>query len=105
MPASEVYRTFRFSPEAIMELTTTLQDDITSPTHRSHEVEPLFKVMATLNFLATGSFQHTSGVVAGMAQSSNSSPMCAPGYPCNPETHGQPNHQTHPGGPAGEGNA
>ena len=70
MPASEVYRNFRFTPEAIMELTRTLEDDITSPTHRSHALEPLVKVIATLHFLATGSFQRTSGVVAGMAQSS-----------------------------------
>ena len=67
MPASEVLRIFRFSPEAIVELTTTLQDDITSPTHCSHAVQPLVKVLATLNFLATGSFQHTSGAVAGMS--------------------------------------
>ena len=70
MAASEVFRIFRFSPEAIVELTTTLKDDITSPTQRSHAVEPLVKVMATLHFLATGSFQRTSGVVAGMSQSS-----------------------------------
>ena len=72
MTASEVYRTFRFSREAILEITTTLQDDITSPTHRSHAVQPLIKVLATLHFLATGSFQRTSGGVAGMAQSSMS---------------------------------
>ena len=38
MTASEVYRNFRFSREAIMELTTILQNDLTSPTQRSHAV-------------------------------------------------------------------
>ena len=72
MGESEVYRNYRFSREAILEITRTLQDDITSKTHRSHAVQPLVKVLATLHFLATGSFQRTSGGVAGMSQSTMS---------------------------------
>ena len=68
----EVYRIFRFSPEAILEIATTLHDDITSKTQRVHAVQPLVKVLATLHFLASGSFQRTSGVVAGMSQSTMS---------------------------------
>ena len=69
---AEVYRLFRFNTQAIQEITTILQDDLTSPTHRSHAVQPLIKVLATLHFLATGSFQRTSGGVAGMSQTSMS---------------------------------
>ena len=72
MSDNEVYRMFRFSPEVILELVTILQDDISSPTHRGQAVQPLVKVVATLHFLATGSFQRTGGVVAGMSQSSMS---------------------------------
>ena len=72
MSDNEVYRMFRFSPEVILELVTILQDDISSPTHRGQAVQPLVKVVATLHFLASGSFQRTGGVVAGMSQSSMS---------------------------------
>ena len=48
MGDSEVYHIFRFSPTAILELTTTLKDEITSQTHCSQAVEPLVKVLATL---------------------------------------------------------
>ena len=65
MGESEVYRIFRFSPDAILELATALHDDITSQTQRSHAVQPLVKVLATLHFFASGSFRRTSGVVAG----------------------------------------
>ena len=70
MGGSEVYRIFRFSPAAILELATALHDDITSKTQRSHAVEQLVKVLATLHFLA--SFQRTSGLVALMSQSTMS---------------------------------
>ena len=72
MGESEVYRIFRFSPDAILELTTALHDEITSQTERSHAVQPLVKVLAALQFLASGSFQRTSGVVSGMSQSTMS---------------------------------
>ena len=72
MGDSEVYRIFRFNTDAILELARTLQDDITSQTHLSLAVQPLVKVLATLHFLASGSFQRTSGVVAGMSQSTMS---------------------------------
>ena len=68
MGDAEVYRTYRFSREAILEITRFLQDDLTSPTLRTHAVQPLVKVLATLHFLATGSFQRTSALSAGMSQ-------------------------------------
>ena len=67
-----IRRCIAFSPEVILELATILHDDITSKTHRGHAVEPLVKVVATLHFLASGSFQRTGGIVAGMSQSSMS---------------------------------
>ena len=72
MSDMEVYRMFRFSPEVILELATILHDDITSKTHHGHAVEPLVKVVVTLHYLASGSFQRTGGIVAGMSQSSMS---------------------------------
>ena len=68
----EVYHIFIFSPDAILELATALHGEITSQTEHSHAVQPLVKVLATLHFLASGSFQRTSGVVSGMSQSTMS---------------------------------
>ena len=60
MPDYEVYGNFRFDREAILELTQILQEDLTTPTQRSHALPPLQKVMATLNFLATAPMWHYS---------------------------------------------
>ena len=68
----DVYHRYRFSPDAILEITRALKNDISSPTQRSHAVQPLVKVLATLHFLATGSFQRTSGDVVGISQTSMS---------------------------------
>ena len=72
MPDYEVYGNYRFDREAILEITQLLQEDLITPTRRSHALTPLQKVMATLHFLASGSFQRASGGLAGMVQSTMS---------------------------------
>lgn len=69
MSDEEVFRRYRFPPHIILELTAELQQQLRSRTQRCKAVPPLVKVLATLHFCATGSFQRTSGAISGLSQS------------------------------------
>uniref|UniRef100_A0A673CVJ1 Putative nuclease HARBI1 n=1 Tax=Sphaeramia orbicularis TaxID=375764 RepID=A0A673CVJ1_9TELE len=58
------------SYNAILELLDELGDNLGPVTRRSHAIPAMTKLLATLHFLASGSFQHTVTICAGISQSS-----------------------------------
>ena len=61
LPASEVKRRFRFSPETIMELVHIIGPSIEHPTARNHALQPVEMILILLRFLSCGTFQLVIG--------------------------------------------
>ena len=67
---NELRQRYRFGRQTIIFITRLLQDDISPATNRNHAVSVTQKVLITLRFLATGSFQQVTGdTVAGLDKS------------------------------------
>ncbi|XP_030055147.1 putative nuclease HARBI1 [Microcaecilia unicolor] len=69
MSDTEIVNMYRLNREAIFELYGKIRGEIDSCTARSHAVPRLVKLLCTLQFLATGSFQHVVGACCGVEQS------------------------------------
>ena len=70
MSGERIIGTYRFPRAVIMELLAELREDLESRTRRTKAIPPLTKLLASLHFLASGSFQTTVGAVAGISQPS-----------------------------------
>ena len=68
LPASEVKRRFRFSPETIMELVHIIGPSIEHPTARNHALQPLEMILILLRFLSCGTFQLVIGDTTNVSQ-------------------------------------
>ncbi|XP_028315330.1 putative nuclease HARBI1 [Gouania willdenowi] len=75
MNEPEIIDTYRLSSNAILELLDELWSDLEPATKRSHAIPSMAKLLAVLHFLASGSFQRTVAVHAGLSQSSFSSAL------------------------------
>ena len=53
----ELIERFRFNRRTILQITKLLQDDLESSTFHNKAILPLFKVLISLRFVASGSFQ------------------------------------------------
>ncbi len=58
IPEEHISRTYCLPSHVIFHLLQEIKDDF-EPSTRSHAIPGLSKLLATLHFLATGSFQHT----------------------------------------------
>ena len=65
----EIITRYRLSSHAILELLEQIKDDIESSTQRSHSIPAVVKLLATLQFLASGSFQSVIASAVGISQS------------------------------------
>uniref|UniRef100_A0A672Y642 Putative nuclease HARBI1 n=1 Tax=Sphaeramia orbicularis TaxID=375764 RepID=A0A672Y642_9TELE len=61
---------YRLPSNAILELPDELGDNLRPVTRRSHAIPSMTKLLAMLHFLASGSFQRTVAICAGISQSS-----------------------------------
>ncbi len=57
MPDKHIIRTYHLPSHVIFYLLQEIKDDL-EPSTRSHAIPGLSKLLATLHFLASGSFQH-----------------------------------------------
>lgn len=64
----ELYARYRFDREGVIFIAGLLGNRLRPMSARSYAVPGLYKVMATLRFLATGSFQMVVGDMAGLSQ-------------------------------------
>ncbi|KAK7505119.1 hypothetical protein BaRGS_00003689 [Batillaria attramentaria] len=58
---SNVYKKFRFSRRAILELTAEIEHELEYPARRTGALTPVLQVLLTLRYYATGTFQNTVG--------------------------------------------
>ncbi len=58
MPEEHIIRTYRLPSHVIFNLLQEIKDDL-EPSTRSHAIPGLSKLLATVHFLASGSFQYT----------------------------------------------
>lgn len=70
MTEEKIIETYRLSSDAILELLEELRADLEPVTRRSHAISCMAKLLSTLHFLASGSFQRTVAISAGISQSS-----------------------------------
>ncbi|XP_065671416.1 putative nuclease HARBI1 [Hydra vulgaris] len=68
----ECRQKFRLPLRKISEIVNTLQDDLSSTTGQNNSILPETKVLVSLRFLATGSFQNPIGDTSEMSQASTS---------------------------------
>ena len=54
----ELIEGFRFNRRTILQITQLLQDDLESSTFHNKAILPLFKVLISLKFVASGSFSN-----------------------------------------------
>lgn len=66
----KIVKRYRLSSHAIIDLLGEIEDDLQPSTQRSHAIPAVVKLLSTLQFLATGSFQTVVGVCAGISQTS-----------------------------------
>ena len=70
---NELYDRFRFTRHGIAFLANLIQGALRNQTERSFAVPPIIKLLLTLRFLATGSFQIVLGDDCGISQPTVSS--------------------------------
>ncbi len=70
MTEEKIIQTYRLTSHAILELLNDLQADLEPTTKRSHAIPAMTKLLAALHFFASGSFQRTVALSAGVSQSS-----------------------------------
>uniref|UniRef100_A0A3B4T4Q7 Putative nuclease HARBI1 n=1 Tax=Seriola dumerili TaxID=41447 RepID=A0A3B4T4Q7_SERDU len=75
MAEKKIIETYRLSGDAILELLHEVGADLDPVTRRSHAVPAMAKLLATLHFLASGSFQRTVAISSGISQSVFSSAL------------------------------
>uniref|UniRef100_A0A3B4VLK6 DDE Tnp4 domain-containing protein n=1 Tax=Seriola dumerili TaxID=41447 RepID=A0A3B4VLK6_SERDU len=75
MAEEKIIETYRLSGDAILELLREVGTDLDPVTRRSHAVPAMAKLLATLHFLASGSFQRTVTISSGISQSVFSSAL------------------------------
>uniref|UniRef100_A0A3B4TDM9 DDE Tnp4 domain-containing protein n=1 Tax=Seriola dumerili TaxID=41447 RepID=A0A3B4TDM9_SERDU len=75
MIEEKIIETYRLSGDAILEPLREVGADLDPVTRRSHAVPAMAKLLATLHFLASGSFQRTVAVSSGISQSVFSSAL------------------------------
>lgn len=66
----EIIRRYRLTSHAILQLLNQISDDIEPPTQRSHSIPSVVKLLATLQILASGSFQTVIASAVGISQPS-----------------------------------
>ena len=66
--AQQMLTTYRMDMNTIMYILQQIEGDLTPLIHIGCAVPPLLKLMAVLQFCATGSYQHTTGLVHGLSQ-------------------------------------
>ena len=66
----EIIRRYRLTSHAILQLLNQIRDDIEPPTRRSHSIPSVVKLLATLQILASGSFQTVIASAVGISQPS-----------------------------------
>jgi len=69
MNEETIIKTYRLSSIAILELLGELRMDLEPATRRTHAIPAITKLLATLHFFASGSFQRTVAARAGISQS------------------------------------
>lgn len=69
MPEQQIIQKFRLPSHVILNLLEEIQDDLEPSTRRSHAIPGVSKLLATLHFLSSGSFQSTVATLAGISQS------------------------------------
>uniref|UniRef100_A0A672ZN21 Putative nuclease HARBI1 n=1 Tax=Sphaeramia orbicularis TaxID=375764 RepID=A0A672ZN21_9TELE len=70
MTEEKIIETYHLPSNAILELLDKLGDNLGPVTRRSHAIPAMTKLLATLHFLASGSFQRAVAICAGISQSS-----------------------------------
>ena len=65
---NELYDRFRFTRQGIMFIASLIHGSLRNQTQRSFAVPPIIKLLLTLQFLATGSFQIVIGDDCGISQ-------------------------------------
>uniref|UniRef100_A0A8C9Z1S6 Putative nuclease HARBI1 n=1 Tax=Sander lucioperca TaxID=283035 RepID=A0A8C9Z1S6_SANLU len=65
----KIIKRYRLSSHAILQLLEEIKDDIESPTQCSHSIPAVVKLLATLQILASGSFQAVIASAVGISQS------------------------------------
>lgn len=64
-----MYKKFRFSRQAIFELTDEIRHELEYPAERKGSLTAVLQVLLALRFYANGSFQHVVGDLIGVDQS------------------------------------
>ncbi|XP_063798305.1 putative nuclease HARBI1 [Pseudophryne corroboree] len=73
---SKVLKMYRLPSEAIVHLYQKIKRDISPKTKRSHAILGITKLLATLQFLASGSYQYIISDLGGVSQASFSRFFC-----------------------------
>ena len=68
MEERDVIKKYRLDTHTIMDLCTMLEVDLLPKNRNPTAISPIVKILASLHFFATGSFQNTVSVSGGMSQ-------------------------------------
>ncbi|XP_069486069.1 putative nuclease HARBI1 [Ambystoma mexicanum] len=66
---AKIHTLYRLDRDTITTIVELIQEDLVSLINIRTAISPLLKVASVLNFLATGTYQHTVGQMHGMSQS------------------------------------
>ena len=72
----EFHQRFRFSKDTVLSILEMIRDDITPLSDRDANIPPMLKLLASLSFFATGSFQSVTGDLLNISQTSVSRILC-----------------------------